>query len=476
MSQTTIQNTMFLEERDHRVDDVLVKTVGPAICTFLVRVIKVSELFQGDHNQVSVAAREFTQWLAKQFEETREEQLTLQITDRNLFLNGQLLKLDARAYQRATEIRKAFASYSVNQIAIGKGVGPAEVIALVQALNDVKSGRLDTLQLFSQPNLHLASVAENDFDLPDVDDRRELIELYAGLMVKVQIYFNRLSRGSTPTSRHIKRVVQKIADELGDRGDVFVGLINLRLVRGQDFVHASNTCIYSMLLGQAIGLGAVDIVRCGMTALTQNIERLRNPALDEGLYAQGDATHFQTNLSSVVALSEIGGGDVLSALRLVTSYERGFPFHKPLPDEWYREDLAPHLLSRIIEIGRHYDVLTHGLEGVSGKSPDRALQILMSKMGSQYDPNLVRIFVNVVGIYPVGSVVELSTGDRALVVRSPSLISDHRLSNASRPTVRMLDGSDRVVDLAQPKYSTVRIQRIVEGESANARPGALFLF
>jgi len=476
MSESTLQNTMFLQEREQKVDDTLVKVVGPAITTFLVRVIKVAEMFSSEHNQVTLAAREFADWIEKQFEESKEEELCLQITERNFFLNGQLLKLEARSYQRASEIRKTFVQFSINQIAIRRGVGASEVVALVQALRDVKSGALPSLELFNQPNLTLASVVEQEFDVPDVDDRRELVEMYAGLLVKVQIYFSRLSRGATPTARHIKRIVQRIADELDERGDVFIGLINLRLIRSQDFVHATNTCVYSMILSHAIELSPVDVVRCGMTALTQNLERLRDSTLDDRPFQTGDATHFQTNLSSVSALSAIGAGDVLSALRLVTSYERGFPFNKPLPREWYREELKPHLLSRIIEIARHYDVLTQGLEGFEAKPPDRALQTLMAKMGSHYDPNLTRIFVNVVGVYPVGCVVELSTGDRALVVRSPALVSDQRLSNANRPVVRMLDGSDRVMDLSLAKHAGIRVQRIVEDSDVQDRPGAFFLF
>jgi HD-GYP domain-containing protein (c-di-GMP phosphodiesterase class II) len=470
-----MKNTEFLHDRDQVVDDHLVKVVGPAISTFLVRVIKASEMFSVDHNQVRVAAREFTDWLGEQFDRTREDAFTLQLTEKNFFINGQLLRLDARAFQRAVNIRKTFLQYDVNSVQIRRGIAPGEIVALVEALRQLRDGELASLALVDQPHLDLASVTEQDFDVPDKDERRLIIELYAGLLVKCNVYFNRLKKGGTPSARHIKRLVQRITDELDDRGDVFIGLINLELIRGQDFVHAVNTCIYSMMLAHAIELSPVDIVRCGMTALSQNIERFLNPE-EEEQFEPGDEAHFQTNLSSMTTLSTIGAADVLSALRLVTSYERGFPFNKPLPRAWYRDELRPHLLSRIIEIARHYDVLTQGLEGVESRTPDRALQTLTAKMGAHYDPNLMRLFVNVVGIYPVGAVVELSTGDRALVIRSPALVDSQRLSNANRPTVKMLDGSGKVVDLGQSKHAGIRVQRIVEDDDVSDRPGAFFLF
>ncbi len=472
----TIQQTMFLQERDQVVDDTLISVVGPAIVTFLVRVIKVSKMFTGDHAQVNTAANEFTIWISEQFDATREEAISIQMSEKNFFINGQLLKLDARAFHRALEIRKGFLEYSINSITMKRGIAAGEIVALVQALRDLRTGELPTLELFQQPNLELASVVEQDYEVPDVDERRQLIELYAGLLVKCHIYFSRLKRGATPSARHVKRLVQRIANELEERGDVFVGLINLKLIAGQEFVHAVNTCIYAMLLAHAVGLERTDIVRCGMTAMTQNIERLSDPLREESEFRAGDDTHFDTNLSSMVALSAIGAGDVLSALRLVTSYERGFPFNKPLPEAWYREELRPHLLSRVIEIARHYDILTQGLEGANAKTPDRSLQTMMAKMGSHYDPNLTRIFVNVVGVYPVGCIVELSTSDRALIIRSPALTSDQNLSNAGRPVIKLMDGSDRIMDLSQQQHAGLRILRIVDRDEVEDAPGAFFLF
>ena len=116
------------------------------------------------------------------------------------------------------------------------------------------------------------------------------------------------------------------------------------------------------------------------------------------------------------------------------------------------------------------------MKGVEAKSPDLALQTMMGKMGTHYDPNLLRIFVNVIGIYPVGSAVELSTGDRALVIRSPALLGDMGVSNVNRPTIKMLDGSSRIVDLSQPQNAGVRIQRIIDLKELDRQPGVMFLF
>ncbi len=471
----TIQDTLFLQQRETKTDDRFAREVGPKICQFLSRIIRVSQMFDVEHNQTTIAAREFAVWLEEQFNQHNEESLQVQMTQSNFFLNGQLVRLDARSYAATVPVRTTFLGLAINQITFNRGVATEEILGLVQALKHVKDGGLLSLETFKQPHLELASVEEKEMDVPEVEDkRREIIELYAGLLVKCSVYFHRLRRGGNPSSKHIKRLVQRICDEVRQNGDIFIGLINLRLIVGQDFVHAVNTSIYAMMLAETVGLQRTDLVRCAMTALTQDIERMNETEVASGNFQTGDDNHFKTNLTSVISVSSFGSIDVLSALRLVTTYERGFPFNKPLPQAWYREELRPHLLSRIVEISRHYDLLTQGSEGTT-HTPDIALQKMMMKMGSFYDTQLLKLFVNIVGIYPVGSVVELSTGEKALVMRSPSVLTENRISSAHRPVVRLLT-SDRIVDLLTPSNAGIRIIRIVEESQLEERPGAFFLF
>lgn len=473
----TIQNTLFLQEREKKVDDVLTNEIGPQVCVFLSRIIKVSQLFAVEHAQTLLACREFAEWLDAAMREHSEEFLQLQMTEANYFVNGQLVRLDSRTYALTLEVRATLLGMSVNQITFHRGIGSDEMLEVVRALKEAKEGGGLSLQDFRQPHIELTSVAEQELDVPETEDaRRKIIEIYATLLIKTHVYFHRLRRGSQPSSKYIKRLVQQTADHLSDYGDIFVGLINLRMIVGQDFVHAVNTSVYAMMLANAIGLDRMDVVRCGMTAITQDIDRLRVVADEPDVtFSTGDETHFRTNLTAVMSMSRIGAADVLSALRLVTSYERGFPFNKPLPAAWYREELRPHLLSRIVEIARHYDITTQGIEGEK-KTPDLALQGMMMRMGSHYDPNLMRIFVNVVGLYPVGCVVELSTRERAVVMRSPEVVTENKISNAVRPIIRMLDGTERIIDLALEQNQGLRIVRIVEEKDLAERPGAFFLF
>lgn len=472
MSEDTFMNESVLSERREKSDDHA-KEIGPLLCSKLVRLLKSGTMFSIQHDQTAEAAKDLAGWINEELEETGNDSLSLQMSEHNFFIDGALIGADERSHERLQKLRETFAVKDVNILEFKAGITSGELLKVLDGLDDAEQESLDG---FSSPHLELALVADRVDEMNSkADERRQILELYAGLLVRCQMYFGLVRAGGNPTTRGIKRLVQRVTDRVADYGDVFIGLIHMKLLHGHDFVHASNCAIYAMILADAVGLGKLDIVRCGMTAIAQDIDKLEReqPAKSMDI---GDESHFQTNLNSVTSLSQTGTRDVLSALRLVTNYERGFPYNRPLPTAWYEDQLQPHLLSRIVEIGRDYDVLTQGMEGFESMKPDLALQSLMDQMGTHYDPLLVKLFVNALGVYPVGSVVRLSDGRKGLVIRNAPSVGKEALSNATRPVVRLLDGTEQIVDLSRETNSRLNIERILEDDEIESRPGAFLLF
>lgn len=78
-----------------------------------------------------------------------------------------------------------------------------------------------------------------------------------------------------------------------------------------------------------------------------------------------------------------------------------------------------HFFSRMLRIVSDYDRLTTIAPGASTLLPDEALASMMKAQGV-YDPTLIKLFVNWLGIYPVGSLVQLNTGEIAQVFAGAS--------------------------------------------------------
>jgi hypothetical protein len=45
---------------------------------------------------------------------------------------------------------------------------------------------------------------------------------------------------------------------------------------------------------------------------------------------------------------------------------------------------------------------------------------MFDRAGKDFDPTLIKVFINIMGVYPVGTLMKLDTGELALVVSSPS--------------------------------------------------------
>ena len=85
------------------------------------------------------------------------------------------------------------------------------------------------------------------------------------------------------------------------------------------------------------------------------------------------------------------------------------------------------------------------------KPPDEAIRILLKKRGSVFDPVLVKAFVNMVGIFPIGTLLRLDTGEVGLVV--------HQTRDLMRPRVLLLkqfDGTEKeevsLLEMEQGRY------------------------
>jgi putative nucleotidyltransferase with HDIG domain len=68
------------------------------------------------------------------------------------------------------------------------------------------------------------------------------------------------------------------------------------------------------------------------------------------------------------------------------------------------------LLARIVAIANHYDELCNPKNRAAALTPHEALSTMFAKQRAQFDPKLLQVFVRCLGVYPPGTIVELSNG------------------------------------------------------------------
>lgn len=197
--------------------------------------------------------------------------------------------------------------------------------------------------------------------------------------------------------------------------------------------HAVNVAILALLIGTRLGLERDALMALGMGALLHDIGKVRVVPQD----LLNRATELSAPDREVLAKHPVHGGDILRdldglgriaaicALEHHAHYDgTGYP---PLP-----ASSRPHLFARIVAVADAYDTVTSARRGTQrALRPDLAMKWIAAGLGSVYDPVVGKVFLRMMNVYPVGSVVQLDSGELA-VVRRPSE------SHVDRPVVQVL--------------------------------------
>lgn len=118
--------------------------------------------------------------------------------------------------------------------------------------------------------------------------------------------------------------------------------------------------------------------------------------------------------------------------------------------------------SRIVSLVDQYDAMTSArVYSRIPLAPDKALSVMMERSGSQLDPLLFKFFINMVGVFPIGTLVMLDTRELGLVYESDVVFAD-------RPRVMIIIDSNGenvrgpVVDLNEKNEKGKYIRSIVK--------------
>ncbi len=211
-----------------------------------------------------------------------------------------------------------------------------------------------------------------------------------------------------------KRAASAMVDSVIRNPDAFGWLSRVREKDEHTYSHAVRSAVWALLFGRNIGLPKADLDVLAMGVLLKDIGKTRLPRklLEKKNRADQDRVEYEKFVDySVNILRQVPGINprVISVVK--THCERvngsGFPQH-------LRGDKIP-LLGKIAGIVTYYDETTnprmqHPL------SPSKAVARLYETRDIEFQEELVVEFIRAIGLYPTGTLVELSSGEVAVVV------------------------------------------------------------
>jgi putative nucleotidyltransferase with HDIG domain len=239
------------------------------------------------------------------------------------------------------------------------------------------------------------------------------------------------------------RLTQEIVDIIKVDESVLLGLASIKSYDEYTFEHSANVAVLTMFIADRIGMPKADISHVGLAALLHDIGKTHVPHA-----ILNKATPFEENewtvmknhcffgaleLSRSRALRDVADCIFVALQHHVRCDGVGYP---EKPGGW---NLTP--LSRIVTVADYFDAMTTPrVYKKEPMTPDKALRFILDNSGVIFDPFIAKTFIQVMGLYPVGTVVDLDTGERAVVVKqNPETHFMHRPVVAVIPDGRIVD-------------------------------------
>jgi HD-GYP domain-containing protein (c-di-GMP phosphodiesterase class II) len=386
-------------------------------------------------------------------------ELELAVRGESLYVAGTRLReslVASTAYQRVVEhLQRA----SVRALRIDESVTAPELETFARLLAETAHGKRRPENLAPELALRGSAIAV-EVGAPELESSRDLDaevvakRIYLRSISVVKHVFHSLREGDQLAARRVKRVVQEMIESLDADPGYLLNLASLKNYDEYTFNHSVNTGVLAVALGRHVGLERRQLYALGQAGMLHDLGKLCLPI--ELLNKRGRLSreergvvelHPVDGFLSIAAQMGVSGDTLDVALAAyehhITESGGGYP-PRPAPP-------GKRLLSRIVSIVDCYDAMTSArVYRDEPIAPPQTLAYMYGASGqSEFDPLLLRCFMNLMGVFPIGTPVMLSDGCVGLVVGgSPD--------NALRhfPIVRVMvdaDGQRRtpvVVDLA----------------------------
>jgi len=246
---------------------------------------------------------------------------------------------------------------------------------------------------------------------------------YFHAMNSVKEVAQRISYQGYAGVRKSKRMVQNMLDCLAEDEALFLCLSTIKDYDDYTYAHSVNVAILSLCLGNRIGLSRSSLEHLGICGLFHDLGKVEIPReilTKPGRLTENEWTEMRKHpMASVRQILKLHASHEVKSKILLAPFEHHVKFDLsgyPQPDLKKRVSL----FGRILQIADVYDAITSPRAyRPYAMSPDQALDHMMEGTGKDFDPILLKVFAIMMGTYPVGSLVQLDTGELGLVVDYP---------------------------------------------------------
>ena len=277
----------------------------------------------------------------------------------------------------------------------------------------------------------------------------QAVKIFAQSRRAVMSMFQEARMGNAVDAGTARALVQEISDSLSRNASALISLARLKSVDDYTYSHSVAVCAMMVALARQLGLDEEQTRIAGMAGLMHDLGKASMPM--EVLDKPGKLTDAE--FAIIKTHPEIGhrmllaGHDIDPRVLDVCLHH-----HEKMNGSGYPKGLKGPVISLLAKMGAVcdvYDAITSNRPYKTGWDPAESLS-KMAEWTGHFDPMVFQAFVKCLGIYPIGSLVRLTSGRLGVVVEQTG-------KSLTTPAVRVFYSTNshlrivpEVIDLSQP--------------------------
>lgn len=423
--------------------DVSVQRLYQEYLRALYVLFKSSFLYD-TNNQTLVSSCERVANAANEIRTNVAAVASLELLADGAYVNRTLLKLDATTYEHADYLYTITSTLGVAAISALDDTTSDDWLELVAVFKRCvgPGGELSDFVKTQLPRIQLVAAVggAGANNLVAMTNRFRALRAYATTVVAIGDVIDAARDGRALRALRIKRPLQEMISLSEEAGSLLLSLAHLKRHKLTLQHHLANTAVFAICAIRSLGIARAMRAALGLTAALHDLGRAfaiddptatglvveRRHALHSVRKLVGSPLSSQQMLARAVAANEV---------RRWVDRDAEPPGDDPFPFELSAA-------AKIVAVAHAYSLLTTPRPDRPALLPDEALRLIIRDAGRRYDLAAVRLFVNVLGVYPVGSTVELSDGRIAIVTEAP-----HDAAGPAEPRVKIVrDAGGAIVD------------------------------
>ena len=461
--------------------EALLDEQGRHLINLLHAAFKVAGMYEANNNRYIEQASKLRGILKQIFDD--EPDFSLAIKGGYMYMNGVRLKADRDSEVAMTYFLESWPELGMSGLTFTSGLDPRELDKFIFFMTGFEGGenREENFDVIKRRLNELGieniipSRYSQEVEKPEDEDEYRAIRVKAKktFFSAVSVVHNTMSQAKSHNSVNIaktKRVVQQLIDVIIEDESALMEMTALRSFDDYTYVHSVNGCVLSLILGHNLGLDRKRLSNLGVGALIHDIGKTKLPidlVNKPDSYDEYDWELMRRHpIYGVKFLLKTRSVEETTARATSAVYEHHISYDGTGYPQLLRKRM-PTLFARIVAIADTYNAMSSGRVYHRKKNlPDEVITSMANRAGKGFDPILLKVFINALGIYPVGTVVALSSNQVGIVTRSnPKDPENPKVKIVADESGLLKLDEVKVIDLS--KEAGINVTKMIDGDEYN---------